>query len=202
MFSNTYVFLSFWCVDVQARKLFLEKHVSRQVPRLRLKEGKVWRAKRAICNDIRKLHGVGPLTGRNLWSFMSLGVRGNLVPDNNSWGVVGVGAREAVNLLNNWPPTLLKESPSQDAADFFVIEVAKIQYEFLSLPDLAPLPGDSPLVSAAKSLVRDEASTIESMEFMLCEFCKVVKWVYTRKQQYVMGFWKKTVESWKDDRLR
>ena len=93
------------------------------------------------------------------------------------------------------PKGLLKDSASIDAADFFVQELRKLQKRMRLCKVLTPSQRDSPQLKRAKMAVQSQIATLEGVQFLLCEWSKVVKYDLSRSVTYGRGYWRRMEEA-------
>jgi hypothetical protein len=170
--------------EEKAQEHFLSTISTKQF-RLRLKDGGQQRyGKRQVCRKIRKLKGIGVFLSKNYWQFYCLGRSGKALPDDLQWSETGPGARVGANVMAGRPPNLLRDAQSLDSSDFFVQELVAIRKRMRLSSVLKPSVCDNKVVQQAKLDVLKEIVTLEGVQFFLCEWSKIVKYVLTRDKRY------------------
>lgn len=171
-----------------AAKKFFNKIFARP-PALKLKDGKQWRSKLNICLSIRQFRGLGMFGAKNFWQFFRLGRHSFPTALDRSFGEVGPGARKGLNLLFHFPQDLMKSSSDAPCALFYSAHCEKIRQKCLRHPLLTCHPDDHPHVKQAKIAVRNEFSSIEGTQFVICEHSKIVRWCTCGSCIYEWGYW-------------
>ena len=102
---------------------------------------------------------------------------------------VGPGARKAINLLNKSPPCFAQTSASWSSAQYFAEQLKIVAEELRACPELKPLPSDSDTVKTAKANANKLLSTLEGVQFLLCELGKIFTFLLTDGIVYARGYW-------------
>lgn len=159
------------------------------VPKLKLKTCRQWRPKAQIAKGIRAFRGIGSFMAKNLWHILQpvLGYPRQL---NLTYTDVGPGARVGVNLCMGWPPALLKTCGSEVVGLFYSDAVGQLRKRALKHKLLRFCDNDPTHIAAAKDRCRLELSTLEGMQFFLCEWSKIVRYYWYRGVVYTRGYWR------------
>ena len=162
----------------------------KNMPRLKLKQGKAWRSKVDICREIRSYPGMGPLSAKNMWQFFSLsGLRLPRKQD-NQFGEVGEGGRKGCNLMLHNPLQFATKSTDDHSAQFFHKSVQELQHRMLKHALLRDSDFGEQFMKTARQKVKLELATIEGAQFLLCEWSKLCNWMLTGNCTYCRGYWR------------
>ena len=87
------------------------------------------------------------------------------------------------------PPQLSMNQGDFHSAAFYADVVDGLRKKMLKHDLLKPSPEDSPEVITAKAEVRGYLGSIESAQFLLCEWSKIVSFLLTGNITYLRHYW-------------
>lgn len=161
----------------------------RAPPVLKLKANRKWQPKQTLCKQIREYRNVGPFLAKNFWQNYTIG--GVQYPRalNAAFGEVGPGGRAGINILLGFPPDLMKACGRDSSAAFYADQATRLRKKLLRHPLLQADPSDNDELRQAKQLIIDSLSTIEGLQFLTCEWSKIVNYCATGNCTYERGYW-------------
>ena len=99
----------------------LLRNITRRPKHLQMKEGSHGRrkSKKAVYSQMLKLRCVGPFLAKNMMHLWKKSSKQRLFPDDKTYSEHGPGARAAINVARQWPPTANLYSSSDSARQIY-----------------------------------------------------------------------------------
>lgn len=150
-----------------------------------MKEGSHGRrkSKKAVYSQMLKLRCVGPFLAKNMMHLWKKSSKQRLFPDDKTYSEHGPGARAAINVARQWPPTANLYSSSDSARQIYnqCCDDWRRKRQCFARVRATHLPE----VRQAKATLKRCLSDPEDFQVMLCEYHKLITFAVSRHRSYL-----------------